>query len=270
MGAETLTVSVPRQNCSLIDWLAFTFKDVTDPDVALERAGFDSLDFVPSSVGGLGYKLSKRSGNIVVYYDGNVDMGCHISMTGQGCRQFEAVGKNSDKSNQWYLFLHLLCSVGASFSRLDIAIDNVDGALNLSYLKNHIDNKQVRTRFKSGQHIKGFSFLADSPKSGETIYLGSKQSRFKVRFYDKAAERGISGVHWVRCELQCMKERADTMIEHLLKAHCDFGAVAAAALNNYFVPIESNSTDINYYTSFSTYRFSLIRKLLKLMFNFSA
>ena len=70
---------------ALIDWFAFTI-----PTVNLSTI-FDLLripegNFVQMPKGGLGYKGKLSSGHINIYFDGRPEMGTHIQMTGQGCR----------------------------------------------------------------------------------------------------------------------------------------------------------------------------------------
>lgn len=227
-GAEN---TAPIENRTLIDWLAWTVK-VLDVHQAIKDCGLDFLDFKPSSGGGMGYRSTMRAGKIVVYYDGAENMGCHFSMSGDGCRYYEA---RSGKKHCFYQLLHHLQSISATFTRLDVAIDNVDGLLCLDKLRNDIESKSVRTRFKGGFEIKNFSFNQETKDCGRTIYVGSPSSRIKIRFYDKAAQLNTSG-HWTRAEIQLMSERAQEFIFHLLKGK-PLGQIAATVMNNYFTPI---------------------------------
>nr|WP_246545571.1 replication initiation factor domain-containing protein [Pelotalea chapellei] len=241
MGAEFTAPVAPKENQILIDWFAWTLK-VDDPREAILLSGLDSMDFQKSSGGGMGYKSTLRSGNVVVYYDGNDGMGCHVSLTGQGCRQYEAY---KGTKHCWYQLMVQLMKVKANFTRLDLAIDNVDGALRLDRLLEAIETKSVRSKFKKGQRINGFSLGDESEVAdGETIYLGSKASRFKIRFYDKAAQMNIPNQHWVRCELQCMAERAIEAVKHLLRG-VDVGHLAFSIINNYFTPINKDDSNIS-------------------------
>ena len=155
MGALiTSPHEAPKENQVLIDWLSWTLKTV-DPDEAIKQSGLAAIPFKITNGGGMGYKQSMRSGNIVVFFDGNPGMGCHISMTGQGCRQYETY---KNKKSCWYDLLHTINASSGTVTRCDVALDNVDGALNLESLQAAIENKQVRTRFKSGQIIQGIDF----------------------------------------------------------------------------------------------------------------
>lgn len=228
--------TAPASNQVLIDWLSWTLK-LVDPDEAIRLSGLSSLSFSESASGGMGYKRSKRSGNIVVFYDGAENMGCHISMSGQGCRQYEAA---KGTQHCWYQLLHSLQAVQANITRLDIALDNVDGALSLDRLQDAIEKKQVRSIFKGGHKYEKFSF-SDSGDNGRTIYLGSPTSRLKFRFYDKAAQYQLE-THWVRCELQLMAERAQEAVKHILKS-VELGQLSVSVLNHYFSVINLDDSN---------------------------
>ena len=234
MGAE---ITAPSENQVLIDWLSWTLKTL-DPDDAIKQSGLSCLSFSDSKGGGMGYKSSKRAGNIVVFYDGAENMGCHISMSGQGCRQYEAAKKTS---HCWYQLLTTLSSINANISRLDIALDNVDGQLDLDRLQYAISKKEIRSIFKGGHKYEKFSF-GEENENGLTIYIGSPTSRLKFRFYDKAAQYHIENQHWVRCELQLMAERAQEAVKHLLKS-VEPGQLAVSVLNNYFTVINLDDSN---------------------------
>lgn len=238
MGSKITETSIPSQNQVLIDWFAFTVKEL-DPHTVIDSLGLAKIGFAETSGGGMGYKRTLRSGNIVIFYDGTETMGCHVSMTGQGCRQFE---QHFPSPNRWLCFFILLDELKATVTRLDIAVDNIDGALDLERLQQCIDDRQIRSRFKKGHIIKNCTFSpTDEIHQGHTIYAGSPQSSLKVRFYDKAAQMEIDG-HWTRAELQCRKERAQEAIKHLLKG-VDLGHLAISALNHYFQPINIDDSN---------------------------
>jgi phage replication initiation protein len=238
MGALVTTApEKPNENQCLIDWIAWTFKD-ENPGNAIESAGLSCLDFSQCDYGGMGYRKSLRAGNVVIFYDGTPGMGCHVSMTGQGCRMYEAASK---VSNCWYRLLLRVSAAGGTFTRIDLALDNIDGSLDLARLKECIDRLEVRTRFKGGQEINKFSFLQNPTKQGKTVYLGSPASRIKIRFYDKAAQLGIDG-DWVRCELQLMAERACEVVKYITTGK-DVGLISVAVLNNYFAVINLDDSN---------------------------
>lgn len=240
MGAlNTSAPKVPLSNQVLIDWFSFTLQ-VLDPREAIKLAGLQAFEFTESKGGGMGYKSSLRSGNIVVFYDGQENMGCHISMTGQGCREFES---HHPAAYRWLAFLINLVEQKANFTRLDLAIDNVDGTLNLESIETAINHSEIRSKFKkaliySEKHLSP----SDTRPLGKTIYAGSPSSRLKIRFYDKAAQMGIEEQHWTRAEIQLRAERSQEAIRLLLQG-VEAGNLAIKVINNYFQPI--NNDDVN-------------------------
>ena len=51
---------------------------------------------------------------------------------------------------------------------------------------------------------------------GTTIYHGSPKSNMYIRIYDKAAERNLENVHWIRVELQMRDEIASGFVDGLM------------------------------------------------------
>lgn len=237
MGVEKPIITLPPlENRVLIDWAAFTFKDLFDPYEVISNIGFDKFEFEDVGHGQSGYKSSLKCGNITVLFNGANGMGVHVIMSGQGCRQFDTVFL---KANRWVCFLASVVGQGGNFTRVDLAMDNVDGCLDLDKLETAIRSDNIRTRFKSGHKIENFKFGSAGLACGKTINVGSATSAIKIRFYDKAAERGLTDCQWTRAEIQCRKERAAEVVRLLLTG-IEVGQLTAEIMNNYFQPINSD------------------------------
>lgn len=232
-------ITVPVENRSLLDWVAFTIK-VDDPLAVLETINLPPSLFTDSPIGFSGYRKSLRFSNICVYYQGREDMGCHVEISGQGCRQLEA----QFDDNPWQqLFASVLASQG-KFTRLDLEIDNVDGALCLDKLYQAVqDLSQVRTLFGEWRRIQKGSFHEGQQVEGETIYLGSSKSHVMFRVYNKAQESGVDG-HWIRFELQLRDKRANEAAK-LFAADGNVGTLAIGIINNYFAIIANDDANVS-------------------------
>lgn len=176
-----------------------------------------------------------------MYYLGREGMGCHLEMSGQGCRQFE--GQFTE--NPWPVLFKSVLSAGGQFTRLDLAIDTVDGGLPLekifAALQDH--DRQVRSRFGEWRRILKGSFDKGEKVTGETIYLGSAKSHVMFRIYNKAQESGIAG-DWIRFELQLREKRAQE-VARIFNSAGTVGSLACGIINNYFSIInkdDSNTT----------------------------
>jgi phage replication initiation protein len=247
-GAET--ICPPSDNRVLIDFLAWTYSKIDDPDIALELTGFDPAIFVDTSVGGMGYRRSLRYMNIVLFYDGNKGMGCHISMTGQGCRQYEALTGGS--THMWVcLFKDILLNEG-NFTRIDLAIDNVDGKLSLPRMRHAVRRKTIRTRFKRFKKFdEGTLSRNSTEQNSETIQFGSVKSRIVIKFYNKAVEQekknyldpGSLG-HWVRCELLIKDKLAHEAVQNILAGKA-VAALAVGVINHYLAVVKVTSDNLS-------------------------
>jgi phage replication initiation protein len=166
-------------------------------------------------------------------------MGCHVEMTGQGCRLYEG----HFPENPWQQLFSTVLAANAKFTRLDLAIDNVDGSLTLDKVWSAIQDheQQIRTQFKEWRRIQKGSFEKGKQITGDTIYLGSTKSHIQFRIYDKAQESGVDG-HWIRFEIQLRDKRAHEAAK-LFAAGEPVGTLATGIINNYFSII--NNDDAN-------------------------
>jgi len=233
-------ITIPPENRSLLDWVAFTLK-VENPLAMLKVIGLPPALFTEFQYGFSGYRKSLRFGNISVYYAGREGMGCHVEISGQGCRQFEA----QFAENPWLELFTTALAAGANFTRLDLAIDNVDGALSLERLCDALQDHdtQVRSRFGEWRRILKGSFNRGEQVTGETIYLGSAKSHLMFRIYNKAQESGLVGV-WLRFEIQLREKRAQEAAK-LLISPVPVGSLAVGIINNYFAIINDDDANVS-------------------------
>ena len=226
-GAE---MTLPPDNRSLIDWAGFTLK-ISNPKDVVSLLGLDPDLFAPFPFGFSGYRKSLRCGNISVYYEGREDMGCHVEMTGQGCREYEAFFT----LNPWVDLFKSVFSAQGKFSRLDLALDNVDGVLSLKKILKALRHGETRSLFSEWRLIRKGVIGQGKNLSGETLYLGSPKSHVLFRIYDKAKQSNLDGF-WIRFEIQLRNNRAQEAVR-LLADKVSIGTVATGIINNYFAII---------------------------------
>lgn len=231
-------ISFPLVNQFLIDWVAFTFK-LNDPQEVIRIIGLKPALFTELDRGIHGYRKSLRYGSIGIFFDGMSNMGCHVVMSGQGCRQYEG----QFEENPWIDLFTKALSQKANFSRLDLAHDNVDGALDLLKLKDAIINRQIRSRFRNASETINFRLGQNVEKhiEGHTIYFGKRSSRVYVRFYDKAAQTGTP-LPWNRAEIELKEKRAQKTVS-LLVSGLPVGQLFAGVLNEYLAVINLDDSN---------------------------
>ena len=233
-------ITLPPENRSLLDWVSLTLK-LDDPQEAARIIGLDPALFSTMPFGFSGYRRSLKLGNISIYFEGREDMGCHVEMTGQGCRHFES----HFSEIPWQNLFETVLSVSAKFTRLDLAIDNVDGTLTLDKVWSAIQDHDtsIRTQFREWRRIQKGSFEKGELITGDTIYLGSTKSHVQFRIYDKADETGIEG-HWIRFEIQLRDKRAHEAAK-LFASGVPVGILASGIINNYFAIINNDDSNIS-------------------------
>ena len=245
-----------------IDWLGFTFFCFSNPYDVLDFLGFSNGDFVVCN-GSNGYKSSLRHSfyPVTILYDGRGDMGIHVNITGSAISYAlecfvesikvlapfgdYAVEYSNDSMMARYL-RHI--SESGKFTRVDLAID--DKGCNY-YSVNDVheicDSDRCMTRFRKYRPEYERSFNGDI--TGNTLYIGKRQSEIFLRIYDKRLEqiqktKKDCGFEWVRWELELKKDRANMAVNHLLSGRA-LGAVAIGILSNYFRIIVKNNSNIS-------------------------
>lgn len=206
-----------RENTILIDWLSITTKDTEFVQ------GFKDLLGMPEGWqtlrGVRGYSSRDYRDSISIHHHAidRDDMGTWLEMSGSGCRAFETLshGRYED------LFGFVIDNPDTvNLTRLDVAFDDYTGILDISRLCD--DTRQRKFRSKAD-----FWEVIES-SNGQSLTVGSPQSKVLVRIYDKLAERLSKAQtpsdrdkikseipHWTRVELQLRDERAREFIKYL-------------------------------------------------------
>lgn len=214
-----------NNNKVIIDWLSFTSK-IDSKESIIEMLGLQNCTFL-SMNGARGYKDRLYFECISIHYNGREDMGLWCELSGQGCRNFETYGNGNydfvfdcikDNSNEM------------NITRLDVAYDDFDGLLNMDKLIADViaQNYVSPTR----------RWNVQIGSEGNSITIGSMKSDILIRIYDKAMERGMTdGTHWIRCEIQLRRERA----EQFAFNSESIGKKYVGVLNNYLRFIQPDS-----------------------------
>lgn len=208
-GAQNTSEENLNSLRACIDWVQITFKDIGTETLVTGILGLDFARFNDLEVGQYGYRRCLMYGNIMVYYDGRPDMGIHLQMSGQGCRQYE-----SYEVKVWSELFKDMLLRKSKFSRLDVAIDDFKPYFEIPKLIKKIKKRELVSKFKDATRIEKIDIESGESK-GNTIYYGSPQSRIQIRMYEKDLERAGKGFEleegieaWNRTEIQARNERA--------------------------------------------------------------
>lgn len=232
---------VTRQKNSLtalIDWCQITVKDVDLFTVITDilKIPLSLMELQNKGKGIAGHELVAGFDNIkILKPTGKMQYnGFQILMSGSGCRNYEnflVINKET-----WFDFFARVCQYHVSFPRIDLAIDDHKPYLNIPELirltKQGLISSQLRNY---SENASGELSESIPVHKGNTLYLGSSNSDFRIVFYEKGYEQVEKfgkelDRNWNRYELRFRQERANKVAQELI-ARRDVAEIAMSVLN---------------------------------------
>lgn len=165
-------------------------------------------------------------GNIFLSYSDDEKMGIILEFKGQACRQYEIHLEYHGYT--WINFLATLWNQDVKWKRLDLAINDYDGILNIEYLHKKCKTGEFVTRCKSFDYRESgetnyYEELDGKLGLGRTLYIGKRSSAIYICMYEKDYEQYITkGVPLEdapiknRLEIRLSDERAERTVEELI------------------------------------------------------
>ena len=176
-----------------------------------------------------GYKLNHVLAGSRVLSAGNEDMGVHVIVSGGALKNLPADAVTT---------VRRCFQAGAKFTRLDVAVDDFDRALDLEQMVDYCRHGRCSSRSKEWAVTEGGA-IKDGASTGRTLYVGNRTSDVFFRFYDKLAEQIKEGAiperlpdHWIRAEAELKGAAAINAGREIATAD-SLPAMAKALLNNY-------------------------------------
>ena len=232
---------VTRQKNSLtalIDWCQITAKDVDLFTVITDilKIPLSLMELQNKGKGIAGHELVAGFDNIkILKPTGKMQYnGFQILMSGSGCRNYEnflVINKET-----WFDFFARVCQYHVNFPRIDLAIDDHKPYLNIPELirltKQGLISSQLRNY---SENASGELSESIPVHKGNTLYLGSSNSDFRIVFYEKGYEQAEKfgkelDPNWNRYELRFRQERANKVVQELI-ARRDVAEIAMSVLN---------------------------------------
>lgn len=188
-------------------------------------------------------------------------MGYCVSMTGQGCRYYEEIQKDGDFVDFWREFLVRLRDLNnrgyaVNVSRIDIAVDDYDGLLDMGLISDSCNSREFVSQFRTA-YEQGYNNILTGEGLGRTIYFGTRKSATLCRFYDKRMEQLhkyrndpekykelLAIPHWVRMEFEFKREQAVKIVNVICDSD-DFGKYYSEIVNSYVRFVESDDSNVS-------------------------
>ncbi len=237
-GVQSATALILQEKNILIDWFQCTLKNTRcyAKNILIDYFNVPEEKIIFEDKGLFSYDRTYSYLNIrVMESSKHKELGTHIYLTGQGCRDVEEL--NID----WYkLFDRLFTDFELNVTRLDIAIDTfTDKYFTLYKIRNYIMNGQVCSKFKSSTEFKQCS-LSTSDVESETIWFGSRISNIQIVFYNKLYERINANykvnddiTNWYRVETRFRNEVAYSFLQQILNRGLTLSSLINDVLYNY-------------------------------------
>lgn len=131
------------------------------------------------------YSLS----DIFVLVSPELEKGVLLELKGRGCRQFESYLLAQERS--WYEFFMDCLVEGGVMKRLDLAINDKAGILNIPNLTEKCQREECISVFRSFKSYRSGELVRREEKEcmGNTLYIGSLQSEVYFCIYEKNYEQ---------------------------------------------------------------------------------
>lgn len=253
--AENTTNSSMR---ALVDWVTCSFYlDVNATDIFI-LIGVSDVSKMEEKHGAryefAGYDITYTLGDIELMHD-REEMKWLLNMSGQACRQYELCS-----TFDFITFFAMLANVDATYTRLDIAIDDFKEIYNVGTIRNAVYKKQCVTKLSDwGSGQRGKIASGKDILTMDNFYLGNSNSRYFLNVYDKKLERiarkkdlekdekGEDVKTWTRTEIRFKYEYAEQFVRHILVDHNELGYHIKSFLNEkiQFLTLSAMKKDSN-------------------------
>lgn len=243
---ENLLQALERYNpetplTMLFDYVRIRFP-TTDVRFVVETILKLKLDFmIHEDFGFYSYPEHYYMGDIFVLVSPEQEKGVLLELKGKGCRQFENFLLAQHRN--WYdFFTDALCE-GGVFKRIDLAINDRVGILDIPELTAKCRNEECISVFRSFKSYRSGELVQSHEENksgmGHTLYIGSLKSEVYFCVYEKAYEQYVKYDIPVeetpiknRFEIRLKNERAYYAVRDLL-TYYDAERTAFSIINRY-------------------------------------
>lgn len=187
---ETLERFNPNSPLELIfDYVRIRFPTTDVKQVVEHILRLKLSYFLHEDYGFYSYAEHYALGDIFVLSSPELNKGVLVELKGRGCRQFESYLLAQERS--WYEFFMDALSAGGVMKRLDLAINDRTGILNIPLLTEKCRNEECISVFRSFKSYRSGELVRRDEKEcmGNTLYIGSLQSEVYFCIYEKDYEQ---------------------------------------------------------------------------------
>ena len=243
---EKLMEAVEKFNPDAPMFLLFDYVRIRFPTLDIQHVIRDilklNIDYMlHEDYGHYKYTEHYYLGDVFVYTSQDEEKGTLLELKGKDCRQFESYLLAQGRS--WYDFLMDALIEGGVMKRLDLAINDRAGILDIPDLTAKCNREECVSLFRSFKSYASGELVKhneqDKAGMGHTLYIGSLKSEVYFCCYEKNYEQyaklGIpieEATIKNRFEIRLKDERAYYAVRELL-THYDAEQTAFSIINHY-------------------------------------
>ena len=187
---EAITEALERFNPDAPLEMLFDYVRIRFPTTDVKHIVEDVLRlklpyFIHEDYGFYSYAEHYYLGDIFVLVSPELEKGVLLELKGRGCRQFESYLLAQERS--WYEFFMDVLMEDGVMKRLDLAINDKTGILNIPHLTEKCRNEECISVFRSFKSYRSGELVRREEKEcmGNTLYIGSLQSEVYFCIYEK-------------------------------------------------------------------------------------
>lgn len=225
----------------LFDYVRIRFPTDDETHIIETVMGIKMGYFLEEGHAFYGYSSQYFLGDIVLMVSEDKEKGILLELKGRGCRQFEAYLKVQGRT--WFDFFRAIEGEKAVLKRIDIAINDRAGILDIEQLAEKCRNNECVSLFRSFKNYQSGELIQareeDADTMGNTLYLGSLRSEIYFCIYEKDYEQYVkNGIPILeaetknRFEIRLKDSRAEKAMEDILKFE-NVTSTAFAIINHY-------------------------------------
>ncbi|MBC1385422.1 XRE family transcriptional regulator [Listeria innocua] len=207
------------------------------------------LDYmIHEDFGYYSYPEHYRFGDIMVLASVDLTKGILLELKGKGCRQYENFLLAQHRS--WYDFFIDCLNANGIFKRLDLAINDRTGILNIPELARKCKQEECISVFRSFKNYRSGELVHrdEKPDMGNTLYIGSLKSEVYFCIYEKDYEQFVKNDVPLedaevknRFEIRLKNDRATHAIKDLL-TYQNAEKTAFEIINRYIRFVDKDNT----------------------------
>lgn len=221
-----------------IDYLRVRFPTTDALEIIKNVLAMKSEYFIHEDYGMFGYEEQYIYGAISVNASKDSSMGVLLELRGMGCRNLEYVLQA--RGIDWYYFLSSCIDYQGVFKRIDLAVNDMGGLLDIEILRERYYANKVWKRSRTHEAVDSGKLSGTHGDTAKTFYIGSKNSSIYFCLYEKEKEQKSKGIKTDiknRFEIRLKSGKAEQTIEQLVFSRNPEQTIASLILTQIDFPV---------------------------------